>query len=74
MTTYTHTITPVEAACGVTLEDVASELPRVLMLGPDAVMVPKGLPPALAGSVARCALGAPATFSHLSTGYPVYTL
>lgn len=70
---YTHTITPIEAACGVTLEQVADELPKVLMINAGrAVMVPVHMSPALSGSIARCALAGPVTFSHLSNGYPIY--
>ena len=74
MRTYIHTLTPLETACGVSLAEVADALPKVLFIdNGHAVMVPAGLPPAMAGSVARCAFGAPADFSHLSNGYPVYT-
>jgi len=73
MSNYIHLITPVESACGVTLDQVARVLPLVLLLdGGGAVMIPRDTPPALAGSVARCALGGSATFSHLKNGYPVY--
>jgi len=56
MSTYTHELTGVEQACGVTLEQVAEQLPRVLMNG-DRIIVDGKLPPALSGSVARCAAG-----------------
>lgn len=72
MPTIIHTLTATETACGVTLEQVATELPRALLI-PGGVMLSKGLPPALADSVARCALGGAPRFSHLSHGYPVYT-
>ena len=56
MSTYTHTLTDIEQACGVTLEDVARELPRgVFRESGETFIVDAGLPPALAGSVARCA-------------------
>lgn len=45
----------IEQACGVTLDDVARELPRAL-LRDDFVIVPSDISPALAGAVARCAL------------------
>ena len=58
MTTYTtHTLTDLEEACGVTLKDVARELPRVYMPDSATAVLPAGLAPALAGSVARCAIG-----------------
>lgn len=56
--TYTHTLTETEALCGVTLDDVARELPRVLLRdGGDTVIVDGPLSPALAQSVVRAALG-----------------
>lgn len=57
-TTYIHTLTELETACGVTLEDVARELPRgVFREGGDTFVVSEDAGPALAGSVARCAFG-----------------
>ncbi len=56
MTTYTEFhLNEIEQACGVTLDDVARELPRAL-LRKDFVIVPSDIPPGLAGAVARCAL------------------
>ena len=56
MTTYKHTLTDVERACGVTLEDVARELERgTFREGGQTFVVDADLPPALAGSVARAA-------------------
>jgi hypothetical protein len=56
MTTYTEFhLNEIEQACGVTLDDVARELPRAL-LRDDFVIVPSDISPALAGAVARCAL------------------
>lgn len=71
---YTHVLTEVEQACGVTIEDVARVLPQGLFIRDGAAfMLPKLTPPALAASVARCAFGgANVEFSHLSSGYPVY--
>ena len=58
MNTYTHTLTDIEVACGVTLEDVARELPRgVFRRNGEWFVVGEDLPPALASSVARCAFG-----------------
>ena len=70
-----HVITPIEAACGVTLEAVALELPRGLFIENGAAfMVSRDISPALASSVARCAFSAPVKFSHLYNGYPVYRM
>ena len=64
MTTYqSHELTATEAACGVTLNDVARELPRGVSLDNwQTFHVPANLPPALASAVARCALGAPVEY------------
>lgn len=58
VSTYTHSLTSTEAACGVTLDDVARELPRVLIRDGGATVIVDGtLAPALAASVARAAFG-----------------
>lgn len=58
MSAYVHTLTDIELACGVTLEQVAAELPRVLIRDSGAtVIVDATNPPALCASVARCAFG-----------------
>lgn len=64
MNAYTHTLTPIERACGVTLEDVARELPRgVFRQGGQTFIVSEDAGPALAASVARCAFaGQPVTY------------
>ncbi|MGO2188881.1 MAG: hypothetical protein ACTH4Y_11635 [Microbacterium gubbeenense] len=55
---YTHALTTTEAACGVTLDDVARELPRVMIRESGATVIIDGtLAPALAASVARAAFG-----------------
>lgn len=55
---YTHKLTEVELACAVSLEDVARELPRVLIRDSGAtIYVDAMLAPALANSVARAAFG-----------------
>jgi len=73
MTTYTsHTLTELELACGVTLADVARELPRAYMPNSSTVVLPAGLSPALAGSVARCAIGACEYAGLNELGLPVY--
>lgn len=66
--TYTHTITEIEADCGVTLDVVARELPRVLLRdGGDTVIVDGTLSPALADSVARAAFGGhPHTYAGMN--------
>lgn len=78
MTTYTHRLSEIELACGVTLDQVARELPRVLVReGGATVVVDATLPPALAGSVARAAFGHHSfKFSHFVKGLDlaVYTL
>lgn len=72
---YVHTLTPLEIACGVTLDAVGAAL-SLSLSGDSArtVTVPANTPPALAGSVARAAFnGAAVEFSHLALGlYPVY--
>lgn len=73
MAGYVHALTPLEVACGVTLEQVAHILPKVRLQNDGrAVLLPKDLGPALAASVARCALAGPAEFEYLNNGYPVY--
>lgn len=72
MTNYVHTLTDLESACGVTLEDVARELLRVFVTG-ESVVMPRDIGPALAGSVARCALAVPAEFRGFNElGLAVY--
>lgn len=74
MTTYKHTLTEVEGLCGVTLDGVDDTLAKCLMLDDDRVILPKDTPPALAGSVARCAFsGDGVEFAGMSLGtMPVY--
>lgn len=73
MTTYTtHTLTALEEACGVTLEAVARELPRVYMPDSSTAVLPPNLAPALAGSVARCAIGVCEYVGLNQFGMPVY--
>lgn len=56
MATYTHQLTEIEMMCGVTIEEVAEELPRgVFRDNGETFVVAGDLGPALAGSVARCA-------------------
>tara|TARA_R110000782_G_scaffold186634_1_gene276846 strand:- start:3249 stop:3488 length:240 start_codon:yes stop_codon:yes gene_type:complete len=72
----THTLTELEIACGVTLEGVAYELPRGLFIDNDTAFIVSGQAgPALAGSVARCAFGVPATYAGMNShGDAVYRL
>lgn len=73
MNVYTHTLTPLEIALRVTLEDVARELPRGLFTDNGQAFTTADVSPALAMSVARCAFGAPARFVGLNAaGLPVY--
>lgn len=76
MSNYTHTLTEIELACGVTLEDVARELPRVMIRDAGATVIVDGtLAPALANSVARAAFGRhPFEYAGLNTelGLGVY--
>lgn len=71
MSNYIHTLTEIEAACGVTLEQVAAELPRCLVRN-GKVTISANVGPALAGSVARCALGVPAAYIGRSLIGSVY--
>ncbi|AET09911.1 hypothetical protein GoPhGRU1p70 [Gordonia phage GRU1] len=66
MSHYVHTLTDIEKVCGVTLDTVAAELPRVAIRPNGAVWISADLPPAVAGSVARAAVGGPIKFSHLA--------
>lgn len=63
MSTYTFVPTELEAACGVTTDDVARELPRGVFRDHDELFVVSAdLPPALAGAVARTAFGGPVEY------------
>lgn len=76
MSHYVHTLTEIEIACGVTLEEVARVLPQVYLIKDTGkVVLPRFTPPALAGSVARCAMKVPCEFIGLNTlGLPVYAV
>lgn len=72
MNVYTLELTDIETACGVTLDDVAAELPRVLVRN-DRVIVDANVGPALAGALARCAFAEPAVFAGFNeVGLSVY--
>lgn len=72
MTHVRHPLTDTEIACGVTLDQISQLLPTVLRIE-DGVVLPKGLSPALGSSLARAALGVPATFRGTNQlGLPVY--
>jgi hypothetical protein len=68
MATYTHTLSEIDIACGVTLEDVARELPRGVFRGHGSVfVVARELSPALASSVARAAFaGQPVDYAGMT--------
>lgn len=67
-------LTETERACGVTLADVVRERARALVRG-GLVVVGDGVSPALAGAVARLALGCPVEFAGLtSSGFPRYVM
>ncbi len=74
MTAITHTLTEIEAACGVTLEQVADLLPKGLFIKDGTrYVLPENTPPALGTSTARAAFGRPAQFLALNQfGQPVY--
>lgn len=76
MNVYTHTLTDIEEACGVTLEDVARELPRGGFIDEGRAFVTDAASPALAMSVARAAYaGAAVRFAGLNAlGWSVYRL
>lgn len=55
---YTHELTPIEIECGVTLDDVARELPRGAFREDGSVfVVSRDTAPAVAFSTARAAFG-----------------
>lgn len=56
MNTYMFELNDIETACGVTIEQVQREIPRVLVRD-GRVHVDGDIPPALSSAVARCALG-----------------
>ena len=78
---YTLTLTPIEEACGVTLEAVQAELVKGLVstrrlsrFTVKTFTMSADISPALAGATARAALASPVAFSHLAMGkYPVYS-
>lgn len=72
---YTHSLTDIEIRCGITLDDVADMLPKVLLIDDgQAVVFPENTSAALASSTARCAFaGTPAEFSGFNQLHqPVY--
>lgn len=72
MNTYKLELTEIEEYCGVTLEEVAEVLPKVLVRN-DQVFLPEHVGPALAGAVARCALAGPVEFVGINTlRQPIY--
>ena len=74
MANYTLVLTEIELACGVTLEQVADVMPRVLVRD-DRLFLPANTSPALGKAVARCVFAdKPHTFTGLSLGMPAYRL
>lgn len=63
MKVYEHVLTDLEVECGVTLEQVQYYLPRGAFIDNGTAWVSDAPGPALAGSVARCAFGRPATYT-----------
>lgn len=75
MSHYTHSLTAIEEACGVTLDQVAEMLPKCRVFdNGTAITLPANTGPALAGSVARCAFGGKrGEFSGMALGtLPTY--
>lgn len=72
---HVHALTPIETDCGVTLEQVAHLMPKLLFIDNDSKLVfPRDTNAALASSAARCAFaGAPVEFAGLNLlSQPVY--
>lgn len=74
--TYTHELTALETACGVTLENVATYLQRGAFFDNGRAWYTDCESPALAMSVARCAFGGQAVryVGVNQFGYSVYRL
>lgn len=70
---YTHVLTEIDLACGVTLEAVADTLTKCLVRG-DTVIMPADVSPAVAFSTMRAAFAnAPFEFVGLNSfSQPVY--
>lgn len=65
-------LSPTEIACGVTIEQVRETRGRSLVRE-DRVFIPLGTAPALAGAVARCAIGDEVVLAGMnSLRVPVY--
>ncbi len=69
----TFTLTDIELACGVTLDDVHAYA-ATSYVSDDMAVIDRFASPAQAGATARYLLGAPVEFSHLAMGCPVYVL
>lgn len=78
MATSTFTLTSTELACGVTLDDVQREVPRMMIRDSGATLVIDGtLAPALGSALARFHYGErPHKFTHINhkLGLAVYVL
>lgn len=54
----THTLTPLEEACGVTLEELSREIPRLLLRDDGSTLIVDGtLSPAMSNALARFTFG-----------------
>ena len=74
MRVYTLELTETELACGVTLDQVADVMPRVLVRD-GRLFLPANTPPALGKAVARCVFAdEPHSFIGITLGMPVYRL
>lgn len=74
MSYLNHELTETEIAAGVTLEQVADLLPKVLIRSDGSkIVLPADTSPALAGSTARCAFAGPVDFAGFNQlAQPVY--
>ena len=78
MATKEFTLTSLELACGVTIEDVQREVPRLMLRDGGATLIMDGtVPPALGSALARFVFGdretLPPTFNH-ELGLVIYRL
>lgn len=70
--TTTFTLSPVELACGVTMDDVRAHRAAGYVTASGLFVADPLASPAVAGAAARMALGGPVEFSHVSAGCAVY--
>lgn len=69
----TFTLTDIERACGVTMDDVHAYAATSYVTD-DMAVIDRYASPAQAGAAARYLLAASARFSHLAHGCPVYVI